>query len=182
MEPEELHPTIESLIPQSESTGITHLFKDLLTIGKMMVIPRRSPFEDLARSQSKEYEANRNPMPFKPVEVKFFMYNLSSHSSSRTEILRGWLDEEQTAELLAMMEEDDATLMGVTLAAALVATSRVLQSETQANGEHSVMEYPPSATVTLRASHEANLRQYCSSAPKLGCLTTFYEVSKLPSA
>ena len=41
-------------------------------------------------------------------------------------MLRGWLSAEETAELSAMMEEDEASLHGVILAAALTATARVI--------------------------------------------------------
>jgi len=87
----------------------------------------------------------------------------------RTEMLRGWLSEEQTAELTAMLEEDDCSLHGVLLAAGLLAVARVLQ-----DGE-GTEKAPPVATLQLRATHEANLRSYCPAAPKMGCLTTYYE-------
>ena len=81
-------------------------------------------------------------------------------------MLRGWLSEEQTSELLAMLEEDDASLHGAMTAAGLIATARVMQQE----GSEA-----PSLTIQLRASNEANLRQYCPSGPRHGCLTTTYE-------
>ena len=46
-------------------------------------------------------------------------------------MLRGWLSTEETAELSAMMEEDEASLHGVVLAAALTATARVIKSLTR---------------------------------------------------
>ena len=50
----------------------------------------------------------------------------NEESRRRTEVLRGWLSTEQTSELSAMMEEDEASLHGVILAAALTATARVI--------------------------------------------------------
>ena len=86
----------------------------------------------------------------------------------KTEVLRGWLSVEQTSDLIAMMEEDDVSLHGTILAAGLTAMSRILQSDQS-------KEYPPSQTLNLRATNEANLRQYCPSGPRHGCLTTYYE-------
>eukprot|EP00095_Tigriopus_kingsejongensis_P004248 maker-scaffold711_size108467-snap-gene-0.30 protein:Tk04248 transcript:maker-scaffold711_size108467-snap-gene-0.30-mRNA-1 annotation:"malonyl -acyl carrier protein transacylase" len=139
---EDLHQAIETLMPSSDYTF--HL-SDLMTMGKWMgsyVMPRKSPFEALTS---------------RPTSPPF-----------RTEVLRGWLSQEQTSELLALMEEDDVSLHGVILAAGLVATSRVLQADTS-------KEYPPSKTMNLRANQEANLRLYCPSSPKFGCLTTYFE-------
>jgi len=91
-------------------------------------------------------------------------------------MLRGWLSEEQTSELLAMQEEDDVSLHGVMLAAGLVAVARVIQEgNITSTTTNTKGEQPPSQTLHLRATNEANLRQYCPSAPKQGCLTTYYE-------
>lgn len=139
---EELHKPIEGLIPPSEY-GF-HL-SDLKTVSKMVgsfVMPRKSPF-DLVKCESKA--------PF------------------RTEVLRGWLNAEQTSELLALMEEDDVSLHGVILAAGLLATSRILQ------GDNNSREHSPTKVVHMRASQEANLRLYCPTSPKFGCLGAYFE-------
>ena len=73
-------------------------------------------------------------------------------------MLRGWLSEEQTSELLAMLEEDDASLHGVITAAGLIATARVMQQE----GSEA-----PSQTINLRASNEANLRFVSNSSTRM---------------
>ena len=140
--PETIHQSIESLLPPGEAgLHFQDAFPLLKVIGSFMM-PRKNLFED----------------------NKLIHFN----SSGKTEVIRGRLNEEQTAELNAMMEEDDASLHGVLLAAGLIAVSRVLQAET-------ATEYPPSKTLNIRATNEANLRQYCESAPKHGCLTTYYE-------
>ncbi len=129
------------------------------------MMPRRSPFEGhLARSgENDTYRCNRNPTV---TDMIFSSIPDTLSGPPRTEMLRGWLDEEQTSELLAMLEEDDASLHGVLLAAGLIAISRLLQETT---------ENPPASKKTsLRATNEANLRQYCSSS-KHGVLTTYYE-------
>ena len=69
--------------------------------------------------------------------------------------------------MLALMEEDDVSLTGVVLAAGLLAIGRVLQQD------HA--SYPPTETLHLRASIEANLRQYCGASVKMGALSTHYE-------
>ncbi len=98
-------------------------------------------------------------------------------------MLRGWLSEEQTAELLAMQEEDDASLHGVILAAGALAVSRVLQSpygdsKVGNGGGGGGGERPPDQTMNLRVTNEANLRLYCGSGGgnrQHGCLTTYFE-------
>lgn len=57
------------------------------------------------------------------------------------------------------------------LAAGLLAVSRVLQNMNDTKPRTEM----PNQTLILRATNEANLRQYCPSAPKHGCLTTYYE-------
>ncbi len=132
---QELHPAVESLLPQQ--SGFLLEFAPLAkAFFSSAVMPaRKSPFDDLPRdataAESKEGEQRRR----------------------RTEVLRGWLTTEQTSEMVAMMEEDDVSLHGAVLAAALTATARVLQSGKTA-------EYPPRTQpdITLRAANEANLR------------------------
>ena len=139
---EDIHQAIETLLPPGESSiQISDTLPMFKVIGSFMM-PKKTAFEEHGE--------------------------LSFNLQGRTEMIRGRLDEEETSELNAMMEEDDASMHGVMLAAALVAVSRVLQSQTS-------NEYPPSKTLNLRATNEANLRQYCDSAPKHGCLTTYYE-------
>ncbi|TRY78377.1 hypothetical protein TCAL_01694 [Tigriopus californicus] len=138
---EELHKPIENLIAPNEY-GF-HL-SDLMTMSKMMgsyMMPRKSPF-DLVKCKSEA--------PF------------------RTEVLRGWLNSEQTSELLALMDDDDVSLHGVILAAGLLATSRILQGDC-------AKEQPPSKAVNMRASQEANLRLYCPTSPKYGCLGAYFD-------
>ena len=141
--PIELHYPVESLLPSNES-GFH--FGDLFPMAQKVVgnyvLPRKSPLEDII---------NKEPSDFR-----------------QTQVLRGWLTEAETSEIEAMMEEDDASLHGVILAAGLIALSRIVQSDKSA-------EYPPKETVHLRATNQTNLRQYCPKAPKHGCLTTFYE-------
>ncbi len=80
LQEEEIHSSIESLLPQNES-GM-HI-GDLFQMAKMAtysyVMPRRSPLEDLRPKKS-----------------------AGDESEDKTEMLRGWLTEEQTTELLAM--------------------------------------------------------------------------------
>ena len=64
------------------------------------------------------------------------------------------------------------------LAAGLLAVSRVLQSPYGVDPtSSSVGEKPPERTLSLRATNEANLRQYCSQQQqhRHGCLSTSYE-------
>lgn len=146
-------------------------FSDLFSMAKVVT--------NFVITRTNQFEANKLVKP---------EHLAGQPPQGKTEVLRGRLDEEQTAELIAMMEEDDASLHGVILAASLIATSRILQ------GENS-KEYPPKKTLNLRATNEANLRQYCDSGltlnysismthlipfpvlsgPKHGCLTTYYE-------
>ena len=77
-------------------------------------------------------------------------------------VLRGWLSEAETRELLAIMDEDDVSLHGVILAATLTSLSRMLDNEN--------LSCP-----SLKVANDLNLRQFCSSAPKLGCLNSCYE-------
>ena len=83
---------------------------------------------------------------------------------------RGWLNEEQTRELMAMLEEDDCSLHGVVMAAGLLAVSLILQDDRRK------MLNCQDAT-SLRVSSEINLRQYCvvTSRKLFGTHTTYYE-------
>ena len=85
-------------------------------------------------------------------------------------LLRGWLNEEHTRELMAMLEEDDCSLHGVVMAAGLIAVSRILQDD-----RRKMLNCQDVAS--LRVSNEMNLRQYCvvASQKMLGTHTTFHE-------
>ena len=83
---------------------------------------------------------------------------------------RGWLNEEETRELMAMLEEDDCSLHGVIMAAGLLAVSRILQDDRK-------KMVNCHEQISLRVSNEMNLRQYCvvASQKMLGSHTTYYE-------
>ena len=83
-----LPPSIESLVP------LTYSLKDWVPLNsiKEYIYPRKSPMESLKRTSSAS-----EPEPETPVQ---------------TQVLRGWLTETETQELLAIMEEDDSSLHG----------------------------------------------------------------------
>eukprot|EP00096_Caligus_rogercresseyi_P011195 TRINITY_DN4332_c0_g1_i1.p1 TRINITY_DN4332_c0_g1~~TRINITY_DN4332_c0_g1_i1.p1 ORF type:complete len:529 (-),score=144.67 TRINITY_DN4332_c0_g1_i1:527-2113(-) len=137
---------IETLVPSNDSSF--HI-GDLIPITKKVItgnfaLPRRTPLEKILRPS------------FVPKD------------SPRTEVLRGWLNEQETSEIISMMEEDDASIHGVLLTAGLIALSRVVQEETS-------LDAIPREDTILRATNETNLRQYCTTEARYGCLTTFYD-------
>ena len=79
-----LPPSIESLVP------LTYSLKDWVPLNsiKEYIYPRKSPLESLKKTE---------PEP---------------ETTGQTQVLRGWLTEIETQELLAIMEEDDSSLHG----------------------------------------------------------------------
>ena len=75
----------------------------LQAVGSHFVPVRRSPLEAELRAP---------PLELRGEEV------------GRSLFLRGWLTEAETAEVLALCEEDDVTLHGLVLAAGLTAVAR----------------------------------------------------------
>jgi hypothetical protein len=100
----------------------------------------------------------RSPLEFFAPEVGV------AAAEGHAQLLRGWLTEAETRELLAIMDEDDVSLHGIILTAALVSLSRTLEAET--------LSCP-----ALKVANDINLRQYCENgqAPKLGCYSSAYE-------
>uniref|UniRef100_A0A0K2UGZ6 Uncharacterized protein n=1 Tax=Lepeophtheirus salmonis TaxID=72036 RepID=A0A0K2UGZ6_LEPSM len=138
--------SIESLVPSNDSSF--HI-TDLIPITKKVITgnfasPRRTPLEKI----------------LKPI--------FESKDIPKTEVLRGWLNERETSEIISMMEEDDASIHGVLLTAGLIALSRVIHEDTSPDSI-------PKEDTILRATNEANLRQYCTTETRYGCLTTFYD-------
>jgi len=89
--------------------------------------------------------------------------------SSNQVTVSSWLvNPRRTNELLALCEEDDVSLHGVILAAGLTAMARFCMHDTSPS-------HPPDTTLVLRASIATNLRQFCSQAPRNGCLSASYE-------
>ena len=82
-----LPPPIENLVP------LSYTLKDWVPFNSMKeyIYPRKSPIESLNSS----FE-----LPVEPEMV------------DQTQVLRGWLTETETQELLAIMEEDDSSLHG----------------------------------------------------------------------
>ena len=85
-----LPPPIENLVP------LSYTLKDWVPFNSMKeyIYPRKSPIESLNSS----FEL--------PVEPEII---------DQTQVLRGWLTETETQELLAIMEEDDSSLHGMFL-------------------------------------------------------------------
>ena len=83
-----LPPPIENLVP------LSYTLKDWVPFNSMKeyIYPRKSPIESLNSS----FE-----LPAEPEMV------------DQTQVLRGWLTETETQELLAIMEEDDSSLHGM---------------------------------------------------------------------
>ena len=73
-------------------------------MGSHFVPVRRSPLEPELRAP--------------PLELR------GEEEIGRSLFLRGWLTEAETAEVLALCEEDDVTLHGLVLAAGLTAVAR----------------------------------------------------------
>ena len=82
-----LPPPIENLVP------LSYTLKDWVPFNSMKeyIYPRKSPIESLNSS----FE-----LPAEPEII------------DQTQVLRGWLTETETQELLAIMEEDDSSLHG----------------------------------------------------------------------
>lgn len=137
-----LPPPIDSLLPANGNSKLSTLFSVAKSVGEY-VMPRKSPLS-LGGSAVEQ-------------------------GSAKTQVLRGWLTDTQTRELLATMDEDDCHLQGVITAAALCALDRVLACD-EPRG------LPVSTSRSLRLANEVNFRQYVGpNAPKLGCLSGYYE-------
>ena len=59
-------------------------------------------------------------MHFIKIILKYFIFIISGH----THVLRGWLSESETRELLAIMEEKEMSLHGVLLSAAIASIGK----------------------------------------------------------
>ena len=72
------------------------------------VLPHKSPMERFQRDSAK--------LPDNPTDI-----------SRESSVLRGWLNNEQTDKLTALLEEDDCNLQSVLLAAGLLALVRAIE-------------------------------------------------------
>jgi len=144
--PEAITPSVETLIPSPDSSfQFGDLFPMVKAVGSHFVPVRRSPLEPELRAP--------------PLELR------GEEEIGRSLFLRGWLTEAETAEVLALCEEDDVTLHGLVLAAGLTAVARLC---------HGPSSSPTTAT-SIRAGVATSLRQYCTPAPRTGVYTAPYE-------
>lgn len=143
---EKIHSAVETLLPSPDGAfHIGDLFAMGKAVGNHFLATRKSPYEDRLSNHHNTYRKDL-----------------------KSQFIRGWLTELETTELLALCEEDDVSLHGVLLAAALTATARICLADSSPS-------YPPQESIILRASSLTNLRQYCASSPRHGCLTSNYE-------
>jgi len=143
-QPEAIPPSVETLLPSPDSAfQLGDFFPMVKAVGSHFVATRRSPLGSVVVKANEEEE----------------------EQGGRSLFLRGWLTEAETAEVLALCEEDDVTLHGLVLAAGLTAVARLC---------HGNSSQPTTAT-SLRAAVSTNLRQYCSPAPRNGLYTAPYE-------
>jgi len=141
-QPEAIPPSVETLLPSPDSAfQLGDFFPMVKAVGSHFVATRRSPLESLVKGNEEKEE-----------------------QGGRSLFLRGWLTEAETAEVLALCEEDDVTLHGLVLAAGLTAVARLCHGNS-----------PPTTATSLRAAISTNLRQYCSPAPRNGLYTAPYE-------
>ena len=115
---------------------------------KEYIYPRKSPLEFLSLTSSYESPPDQG-------------------GGHHAHVLRGWLSEDQTRELLAIIDEKGLSLQGVILAAGVTSLAKMLDTENL-------------SFATIKVANDVNLRQTIQSAsnadvPKLGCFSSFYE-------
>ncbi len=146
--------SIEDLLSKSHNSNINvsqnnlgSNLKDFFwkSVSDYILMPRKSPLAFFSQSNNNKADASLD----------------EDGCHGGVHVLRGWLSEPQTRELLALMEETKTDLHGVILAAGLAAVSRTLTSEDQAHDG-------------LRVANELNLRHDMGMA-KVGAFSTSYE-------
>ncbi|XP_023337320.1 uncharacterized protein LOC111708242 isoform X2 [Eurytemora carolleeae] len=143
----EFPPSLETILPSSDSVfHFTDLVPLVKAVGGHFMNLKRSACDNLLVDSA---SANGN--------------------EPRSKYLRGWLTEAETREVVGRCEEDEVTLHGLVLAAALTAMARMCTVQ----GE---------AVRALRACIATNIRQYCTQAPRTGLYSSVYEDSfQIPS-